>query len=212
MKNYQQTRFSEDKKRKILWTVLSEYLSSKFIAPTDCVLEFGAGYCYFINNIKAAQKYAIDIWPKFVQYIGDDVCGIVGGVLSISDKKIPDLDLIFSSNVIEHLSKEGAEEFFLNSFAKLKKGGKLILLQPNYKYSYADYFDDFTHVSIWTDVSIVDFASQYGFQPLLVNPKFLPLTIKSRVPVIPLLIKIYLNFKFSFMAKQMLVIFQKVDE
>ena len=209
MKNYQETRFFKDNKRKVLWSVLADYFSSKYINPTDHVLEFGAGYCYFINSIDVTQKYAIDIWPKFLEYKDDDVCGIIGGVSAIDDEKISDLDLIFSSNVIEHLSKEDAAQFFLSSFNKLKTGGKLILLQPNYKYSYSEYFDDFTHISIWTDISIVDFAAQYGFIPLLVNPKFLPLTIKSKIPVLPFLIKLYINFKISFMAKQMLVVLQK---
>ena len=89
---------------------------------------------------------------------------------------------------------------------KMRRGGKLVILQPNYNKCSKDYFDDYTHISIWTDVSLTDFLIANGFDVMESYPGFLPLTIKSKLPVIPILIKLYINFPFKPFAKQMLLV------
>ena len=75
---------------------------------------------------------------------------------------------------------------------KLSARGSLTILQPNYRYAYREYFDDYTHVAIYSHVSLADLLSAQGWDVLDVRPRFLPLTIKSRLPVHPLLIRAYL--------------------
>ena len=98
-------------------------------------------------------------------------------------------------------------ELFLEQIKqKMRRDGKLIILQPNYKKCYKDYFDDYTHISIWTDVSLTDFLMANGFDVIESYPGFLPLTIKSKLPVIPILIKLYINLPLKPFGKQMLLI------
>ena len=79
------------------------------------------------------------------------------------------------------------------------------ILQPNYRYCYREYFDDFTHQSVYSHVSLCDLLTASGYDILECRPRFLPLTIKSRMPVRPWLIRLYLALPFKPLGKQMLV-------
>jgi hypothetical protein len=86
----------------------------------------------------------------------------------------------------------------------------LCLIQPNYRYSYKEYFDDYTHVTVFSHVSLQDFLTANDFRILDCRPRFLPLTIKSRLPVHPLLIRAYLASPLKPQGKQMLVLAEPV--
>jgi hypothetical protein len=90
----------------------------------------------------------------------------------------------------------------------MKKGGTLILIGPNFRYAYKSYFDDYTHKTIFTHVSLADLMQEYGFKPVKIMPKFLPLTLKSRLPKSYYLTKWYLQSPFKPMGGQMLLIFE----
>ena len=79
------------------------------------------------------------------------------------------------------------------------------LLQPNYRFAYREYFDDYTHVAVYSDRSLCDFLAANGFRVLECRPRFLPLTIKSRLPVSAMLIRLYLLSPWKILGKQMLV-------
>ena len=88
---------------------------------------------------------------------------------------------------------------------KLSDRGSLAILQPNWRYAYREYFDDYTHVSVYSHVSLADFLRAHGWEVLEVRARFLPLTVKSRLPVIPALIGLYLKSPFKPLGKQMLI-------
>ena len=81
----------------------------------------------------------------------------------------------------------------------------MVIVQPNYFYAYREYFDDYTHVAVYSHVSLADFVAANGFEIVETKPRFLPLTIKSRLPVWPILIRLYLAMPIKPMGKQMLV-------
>jgi hypothetical protein len=87
----------------------------------------------------------------------------------------------------------------------LSPGGTLNILQPNYRLCSNEYFDDYTHVSIYSDRSLCDFLRAHGLRVLECQARFLPLTIKSRLPVSPALIRAYLASPVKPLAKQMFV-------
>jgi hypothetical protein len=45
---------------------------------------------------------------------------------------------------------------------KLSPGGTLNILQPNYRYAYREYFDDNTHVAVYSHISLADFLAANG--------------------------------------------------
>jgi len=206
--DYHSTRLSIDPKRKILWTALTKHLQ-KYVIKDSTVLDFGAGYCDFINLIEAKDKIAYDIWDGIKQYADPDVRTVIGregdfqALESIDDDSV---DVIFASNIFEHFEVSDLDVVLEVLKRKLTKNGTLIALQPNYYYAYRMYFDDYTHKSVWTHTSLTDYFSSQGFETVDVKPKFMPLTVKSRFPVNAFLINLYMKSPIKPFAGQMLVV------
>lgn len=204
-KSYHQTRFQFDSRRERLWATLCESYFQKRVAPDACVLELGAGYGHFINNIRCRRKIALDSWPGMLPFLKPDVTGIVSGATNLSAIEDASVDFAFASNLFEHLTQDQLAVTLEQLLDKLKTCGTLNILQPNYRFAYREYFDDYTHVAVYSDRSLVDFLEAHGFRVLECHPRFLPLTIKSRFRVSPLLIRAYLRLPFKPMGKQMLI-------
>jgi hypothetical protein len=79
------------------------------------------------------------------------------------------------------------------------------MLQPNWRYAFREYFDDYTHVTVWSHISMSDLLTAQNWEVMDVRRRFLPLTIKSRLPVWPLLIRAYLLSPIKPLGKQMLI-------
>lgn len=203
---YHSSRFTEESRRDTLWQTLWRAYFSKKIAREDCVLDIGAGYGQFINNVEARRRIALDIWPGFKAHLAPGVEAIVGDVTDLDLLEDGAIDFAFASNVFEHVTQERFSGCLERLQKKLSSRGVLTILQPNFAYAYKEYFDDYTHVSIWSHVSIADFLRANNFEVLEIKPGFLPLTIKSRLPVIPALIELYLASPVKPFAKQMLIV------
>jgi len=77
---YFQTRLAYDLRREVLWRVLYRYYFSLLIADTDCVLELGAGYGHFINQVRTKKAIAVDSWEGFTDYLRPGIEARVGDV------------------------------------------------------------------------------------------------------------------------------------
>lgn len=205
MSDYHSTRLKEDTRRDVLWSVLGPYLQ-RHVLEDSAVLDFGAGYCGFINNIRASRKVAYDQWDGIRKHAHADVECKVGDYTILGELGERAFDVVFASNVFEHFAVAELERVLALFHRVLKPGGRIMSVQPNYYYAYRHYFDDYTHKSIWTHRSLPDFLKVCGFSVPLVVPAFMPLTLKSRLPVHPLLIRAYLASPIKPRAGQMLVI------
>ncbi len=207
---YFDTRFKYTKKRDEIWKVLCRYLQ-QFIPEGARVLDAGAGYCYFINNINAGEKYALDRDREVLNCADDNVNRIIGNAAST---KFEDgfFDVIFSSNLLEHLSINEILQT-LNEFNRVtKEGGIVIIISPNFKYCFRVYFDDFTHKSIITDNSLKDMLHASGFRVEKIMPKFLPFSAESKLPKSDLLLRLYLKSPWKPFAGQMLAVARKCSK
>ena len=203
---YHQTRFTFDQRREIVWKTLCEGYFNKLVRPDAHVLELGAGYGHFINNIRCETKSAVDQWPGFVEYLQPTVKGHVGSVTDLSFVSNGSVDFVFASNLFEHLRQTDLAATLAQVRQKLRPGGTLNILQPNYRLAYREYFDDYTHISVYSDVSLCDFVSGNGFEVIECVPGFLPFSLKSSAaPVRPWLIKLYLRLPWRPLAKQMFI-------
>ncbi len=211
MKSYHAIRLPYDSKREILWKTLCRYHFQPLIAPDACVLELGAGYGHFINNIRCAERIAIDQWPGLKEYLTPGVVGRIGSVTDLSSVKDASVDFVFASNLFEHLRQDEFAAVLQQVRTKLKPGGTLNILQPNYRFAYREYFDDYTHIAVYSDRSISDFLAAQGFRVFDCQPRFLPLTVKSAFPVWTILLRLYLALPFKPMGKQMLIRAEKVQ-
>jgi cyclopropane fatty-acyl-phospholipid synthase-like methyltransferase len=190
-KNYEKTRFNFTKKRKAVWQEIARYLQ-KHISPDSSVLELGSGYCDFINSISASKKYAIDKYIDPHKYADKNVTKIMGDFKDMNTNlKDNSIDVIFASNFFEHLSEKEIENYFKVITKKLKDKGLLIIIQPNYRLCYASYYDDYTHIKAFSDVSMRDFLISKGFSVSLIKPGFLPFSMKSALPKTRFLVRLY---------------------
>lgn len=203
---YHDSRLTKDRKRDTVWKALWRYFFSKRIRPDDTVLDLGCGYGEFINNVAARRRIGIDAWEGMPAHLDTGVEAIVGSVTDLSGLEDGAVDYAFSSNLFEHLSKDQLAETLAQLKAKLSAKGTLTTLQPNYRYAANEYWDDYTHVTAWSHVSLADFLEAQGYEVVEVRPRFLPLTVKSRLPVWGPLIGAYLASPVKPMGKQMLLV------
>jgi len=206
VKKYFQSRRSSDSRRAVLWKTLWDCHFRFLIGDDDTVLDLGAGHCDFINQVRARTRFAVDQSPGILKHAAPGIHAHVGELTDLGWLADGSVDFAFSSNVFEHISQADLSRILTQLRAKLSQRGRLCLIQPNYRYSYREYFDDYGHVTVFSHVSLQDFLTANDFRILDCRPRFLPLTLKSRLPVHPLLIRAYLASPLKPQGKQMLVL------
>ena len=209
MSNYYNTRYIFDQGRSKVWKAISEYLQKYVDQKNDCVLDLGCGYADFINNIKASRKIAVDINADAKKYCKKDVLFLNESVDHLKAIKKSSVNVIFASNLLEHLDDRELRSLTKEINRILIKNAYLILLQPNFKYAYREYFDDYTHKKIFTHISLKDYFEANEFIAIKVIEKFLPISLKSRLPKSYILTKLYIASFYKPLAKQMLLVFKK---
>ena len=206
---YHRIRFPFDDRRDRVWREVVAYLQPRFFPKDGVVLDVGAGYCDFINNVQAREKHAVDLFARLPEFAAPDVHVHVQSCTSLP---LPDssVDVAFASNLFEHLSRENLAVLAGELRRVLRPGGRLLVLQPNFRYCVKSYFDDYTHLQIFTHESLRDFLEVAGFRTVAILPRLLPVNMKSKLPVpIPglhLLVRWYLRSPIRPLAAQMLAV------
>jgi SAM-dependent methyltransferase len=206
---YFATRFAEDARRARMWAHLVRYMSG-YVPHDGAVLELGAGYCYFINGVSARRRVAVDLSETVGRTAAPGVEAIVGDALTILRAMPADeFDLVFASNFLEHFDWAVLDALVAEILRVLRPGGRLMLVQPNFRLQPGRYFDDYTHRAIFTDVSLADWLAASGLRVTRVIPKFLPLTVKSRFGGLSFLMPLYLRSPWRPLAGQMFVVAER---
>ena len=208
-------RFNKELKiRNEIWKVLCQDFFQKYIKPTDTICDLGAGFCEFINNIKAGNKIAVDINPDSKEYATSDVRVVICKSTNLSKKIKDKLDIVFASNFFEHLPTKEELVITIDEIKEvLKKGGKLIILMPNIRYVGSAYWDFLDHQLPLSDKSMIELLELNGFQILERRSKFLPYSTKSNLPKIPIFVRLYLKLTplHLIFGKQSLIVAQKIN-
>lgn len=202
---YFATRLAHDANRTRVWRHLTTYLQ-RWIGADARVLELGAGWCDFSNNVVAGSVVAMDLDATVAEVAGPGVTPVVGDCSDLSRFEDGSFDVVFASNLLEHLDRPLASRLLAESMRVLTPGGRLILMQPNFRLNPGRYFDDFTHVAIYTDASLADFLTAEGWTIVTVRARFLPLTLRSRGSGLSFLVPWYLRSPVKPLAGQMLVV------
>ncbi len=194
-----------------VWRVLAPYFGQWF-PPTGTVLDLGAGYCEFINNANAGQKYAMDLNPDVHKQAAP---GVTVLQQDCSDPwPVPDegLDAVFTSNFLEHLpNKDAVRAVLANAHRCLKPGGRFIAMGPNIKYIPGAYWDFFDHYVELTERSLAEALSSCGYEIEKSIPRFLPYTMSQGREYPAWTLKLYLSLPAAWpiFGKQFLVIARK---
>lgn len=192
-----------------LWKTLVKDFLQKYVNPNSVTLDIGGGYCEFINYIKSREKYLIDLNPDARLFANTDVNVLNLNILNFSerDKINCKFDTIFISNFFEHLSsKEELIEILDFCYQYLNPKGSLLIIQPNFKYSYKEYYDFIDHLLPITHLSLKELLETIGFEIDVLIPKFLPFSTQGR-PSAPQLLSIYLKIPllWQFFGGQMFI-------
>ena len=185
-------------RRTAVWKILCTDWFSNFVAPTDRVLELGAGYCEFINQIAAREKTAVDINPDTRRYAASDVVVVEADAADLPTV-LPahSFEVAFMSNFLEHCRSRDHLLAILRSLKEvLVPGGRILILGPNFRFSYRDYFDFFDHHLALTDRSVAEALEIAGFHVRIALPRTLPFSFQSGLPSYPWLVRGYLRFPF----------------
>lgn len=191
-----------------VWAVLCADFFQRYVGPNDAVLDLGAGFCEFINHIHCGRKFAVDGDPNIANRAGADVtyhCGPVDRLEWCADATF---DVVFVSNVFEHLlDKESLLRTLREVRRVLKPNGRLLILQPNIRFAYREYWDFLDHHLPLSDESMVEALALSGFTVTEMRPRFLPYSTKSGLPQWPILVRLYLRVPFAhrLLGKQMFV-------
>jgi SAM-dependent methyltransferase len=199
---------------KKVWEVLTRNFFQKYIDENSCVLDIGCGFCYFLNSIKAKEKVGVDANPAVQTYAANDVSIIQTSDLTLRGLPSAHFDCIFISNFLEHLENgQQVIQLLQRSGELLKPGGKIIILQPNFRLVGKAYFDFIDHKTVLTDNSLEEALGIAGFNIYQKIIRFLPYTTKSRLPQSPLLVRLYLWLRpfWLILGKQSLFIAVKRD-
>ena len=133
------------------------------------------------------------------------------------DWRVPpgSLDVVFTSNFLEHLpTKAALERTLQHAYGALVPGGRLIALGPNIKHLPGAYWDLFDHYLPLTELSLTEVLTKCGFRIELCQGRFLPYTMSDgkEYPIWMLRAYLSLNIAWRIFGKQFLVVASKRPE
>jgi len=206
---YERRFKSREQYRNSVWKVLIKNYFSKWVRPEHTVLDLGCGFGEFINNIDASNRYGMDLNPATATKLHKEVRFLEQDCSARWDLPDASLDIVFTSNFLEHLSDKGAVKRTLAQAHRcLKPGGRIIAMGPNIRYLPGSYWDFFDHHVILTEKSLSEALNMAGFQIERSIARFLPYTMVGLIKHPLFLIRAYLLLPFLWWIKgrQFLVI------
>ena len=199
--------------RDAVWKVLCREFFSRYVPASATVLDLGAGWGEFIRNVEAREKLAMDLNPE----TGRRVAGIAKFLQQDCSQRWPledaSLDVVFTSNFLEHLpSKEAIEATLRECRRCLKPGGTMVCLGPNIRYTGGAYWDFWDHHIPLTHVSMAEALELNGLRVRENVARFLPFTMSGNRETPIFLVRAYLRLPFAWplFGQQFLVVANKV--
>jgi SAM-dependent methyltransferase len=199
--------------RRAVWGVLVSHFFSRFINPDAAVLDLGCGYGDFINAVQARTRLAMDMNPAAKDKLAADVQFFFQDCSEPWDG-IPEnsLDLVFTSNFIEHLPDKAAVARTLRETLRcLKPNGQFIAMGANIRHVPGRYWDFWDHQVPFTERSLSEGLRANGFSIDLCVGRFLPYTMSlgRQYPLICVRVYLALPFLWRVFGGQFLVVARK---
>lgn len=147
--------------------------------------------------------------PDLSKRAGPDVQIRIGPAHDLSWLESGSVDVVFASNVFEHfLAKDDVLRALKEGHRVLRPGGKFLILKPNIRFLYDQYWDFFDHHLPFSDRAMMEGLVIAGFEVVEARPRFLPYTTKSALPAWPILVRTYLRVPFlqRVLGKQMFLV------
>lgn len=213
LSNIYQRRLGNDADfRQRMYQVLCQKVFQKYIPQNATVLDLAAGYCEFINTIQAQNKIAVDLNPDTQKHADSNVKTITTRTTDLSAIADNTIDTAFTSNFFEHLSKPDIVQTIRETHRVLKPNGRFLILQPNIRYCFKDYWMFFDHITPIDHRSLSEILEVHHFNIDVCIPRFLPYSTKGRLPNSIWLLKLYLHLPLvkRIFGKQLFICARKV--
>lgn len=198
--------------RRAVWQVLVGDLFQKYIRESDAVLDLGCGYGEFINQVRCARKYGMDLNPESPRHLDANVQFLAQDCSQTWALPEASLDVVFTSNFFEHLpSKEALGRTLDQAGRCLRPGGRLIAMGPNIKRVPGAYWDFWDHYLPLTELSLGEGLRNRGFELEVCRERFLPYTMVNapQYPVVFLRLYLALPIFWRLLGAQFLVVATK---
>jgi SAM-dependent methyltransferase len=206
---------SERAERARLWETICRSFFDRYVPPGGTVLDVGAGYCDFINNVRAARRLVVDLNPDTVAAAAPGVEVHTLPLERLGEAIAPDsVDLAFASNVFEHLR---SPDILLDILAALRvalrPGGRLIVMQPTVRALGGAFWDFVDHTLPLSDRGMAEALEISDYEIVERRARFLPYTTKSHLPRWSFLVRLYLAMRPAqwLMGKQMLLVARRPE-
>ncbi len=177
------------------WSEIVRYLQ-RYIPEDGVVMDLAADRGTFIRNVRAREKWASDLRDTS-DHMTPDVRFVQSDGLELAERAPNDyFDVVFMSNYLEHLGSGEAVLEQLRVVERLvKHGGRVIILQPNIGLVGPRYWDFIDHRVPLTERSLEEAAALAGFRTEVLVRRFLPYSVKGRLPAHPRFVRAYLAFR-----------------
>lgn len=206
-------RFSKlEAYRDAVWKILCNDYFSRHIPADSAVLDVGAGWGEFINNIDAQRRIAMDLNADTPDRLADGVEHFLQDCSTPWSLEDGSLDVVFTSNFLEHLrTREAIEATIEEAFRCLKPGGRILCLGPNIKYVPGEYWDFWDHYIPLTELSVAELLTMKGFTVVENVPRFLPYSMSTGSTPPLFFVRAYLRMPWAwrFFGKQFFVVGMK---
>ena len=170
---------------------LITYLTSRLGISRGSVIDVGCGRG---DQLLAFQKLGFQICGLDIEDSCRDIDNHHICDISIDPFPFPDnsFDIVFSKAVIEHLYIHQIEHFMQELLRIAKPGAPIVLLTPDWRFLYRDFYEEFTHVTPFTQRSLQQCMQMYGIDSVSVE-SFIQLPFVWRYPWLTFLCDIF-NF------------------
>jgi SAM-dependent methyltransferase len=151
-------------------SIFIKYLISKYgILKNSSILELGCGRGEFLNEFieNGLEGHGVDLSNFSINYCPKAKISVI----DMTKEKIPyqdsSFDVVYSKSFIEHFYYP--EKIFEEAYRVLKPGGILITLTPEWEYIYKSFYEDYTHRTPFTKLSLRDIHLISGFKNVKVS-------------------------------------------
>lgn len=193
--------------RAAVWEPIARFVYDQLGRP-HIVLDPAAGRGEFINAVPAGERWAVDQYPFPEGTYEPDVKAVPASAVD-ADLPAEHFDGVFVSNFLEHLrSQEEVAAFLEHMRDRLRPGGRIAVMGPNFRYCAREYFDMADHTLALTHRAVEEHMYAAGFAIERVIPRFLPYSFTGVLPPSPTLTRLYLRMPLAWrvLGKQFLLV------
>ena len=203
-------RFTERQEyRRQVWRVLIADYFAPHLRGAEAVLDLGCGYGDFINHVRCARRYAMDLNPDARGLLEKEVLLMEQDCSQPWPLPADSLDLVFTSNFFEHLpDKASLARTLAEARRCLKPGGRVVAMGPNIKFVPGEYWDFWDHYLPLTELSLAEGMRVAGFEIERATGRVLPFTMSHgpQYPVVFLRLYLKLPWFWRFFGRQFVVV------